>query len=332
MALDLPRQLLVLLLRPTARSSPRSTAVCRYFPSLLRVCARGRNGPRCGQGHRAGRAAGLPLQPLESWRDRSRARGAQDLARGQDAKDHCLEPSPDSPDDDAADARPEEHDRLMDFIDTLLWPFRQVVSWSSGPSTSSSPGWGWTRTPAGPGRCPSSSWCWCPHRPDSGLRQADPGPARGCRPMQPDLQKLQAKYKGKRTRLRSRPWRRRARTLQEHRTNPLSSCLPILIQMPFFFALFKLLNNSRPTRGPPARAIGAFPRSTCAASRTPHLRRPAVDTFLGTSAPAPQRLGPHRGLAHDRRYDRLAVHHAEAADAKNMPRRRSTAPSRSSRR
>ena len=62
--------------------------------------------------------------------------------------------------------------------------------------------------------------------------------------IQPEMQKIQAKYKGK-----SDPDSRQALTQEtmalykDTGTNPFSSCLPILLQSPFFFALFQLLNN-----------------------------------------------------------------------------------------
>ncbi|GMA21582.1 membrane protein insertase YidC [Arsenicicoccus piscis] len=62
--------------------------------------------------------------------------------------------------------------------------------------------------------------------------------------LQPELQKIQAKYKGK-----TDPDSRQAMTQETmelykaHGTNPLSSCMPILLQMPIFFALFNVLNG-----------------------------------------------------------------------------------------
>jgi YidC/Oxa1 family membrane protein insertase len=62
--------------------------------------------------------------------------------------------------------------------------------------------------------------------------------------IQPEMQKIQAKYKGK-----TDPESRQAmtqETMQLYKrtgTNPFSSCLPILLQSPFFFALFTVLNN-----------------------------------------------------------------------------------------
>ncbi len=62
--------------------------------------------------------------------------------------------------------------------------------------------------------------------------------------IQPEMQKIQQKYKGK-----TDPESRQAmseETMNLYRrtgTNPFSSCMPILLQMPVFFALFSVLNN-----------------------------------------------------------------------------------------
>jgi len=62
--------------------------------------------------------------------------------------------------------------------------------------------------------------------------------------IQPEMQKIQKKYKGK-----TDPESRQAMTQEtmglykRTGTNPLSSCLPILLQSPVFFALFRVLNN-----------------------------------------------------------------------------------------
>lgn len=62
--------------------------------------------------------------------------------------------------------------------------------------------------------------------------------------IQPEMQKIQKKYKG-----RADPESRQAmsqETMNLYKrtgTNPLSSCMPILLQMPIFFALFSVLNS-----------------------------------------------------------------------------------------
>ncbi|WP_380164242.1 membrane protein insertase YidC [Jannaschia sp. R86511] len=64
--------------------------------------------------------------------------------------------------------------------------------------------------------------------------------------IQPELKKVQDKYKGK-----TDPASREAMTKEtmelykSSKTNPFASCLPILLQMPIFFALFRVLNGIR---------------------------------------------------------------------------------------
>ena len=64
--------------------------------------------------------------------------------------------------------------------------------------------------------------------------------------IQPEMQKIQKKYKGKRDPESQKAQQSEMMDLYRRTgTNPFSSCLPILIQSPFFFALFQLLNNLR---------------------------------------------------------------------------------------
>lgn len=64
--------------------------------------------------------------------------------------------------------------------------------------------------------------------------------------IQPEMQKIQKKYKGKRDPESQKQQQQEIMDLYKRTgTNPFSSCLPILIQSPFFFALFQLLNNLR---------------------------------------------------------------------------------------
>ena len=68
--------------------------------------------------------------------------------------------------------------------------------------------------------------------------------SRGLQLLQPEMQAIQKKYKGK-----SDPASREAMSREtmelyrKHNTNPFSSCLPILLQSPIFFALFRVLNS-----------------------------------------------------------------------------------------
>ena len=68
--------------------------------------------------------------------------------------------------------------------------------------------------------------------------------SRGMQLMQPELQALQAKYKGKKDPAsRQRQQEEMMALYRKYGTNPFSSCMPILIQMPIFFALFRVLAN-----------------------------------------------------------------------------------------
>jgi YidC/Oxa1 family membrane protein insertase len=58
--------------------------------------------------------------------------------------------------------------------------------------------------------------------------------------VQPELKKLQAKYKGDRAKLVEE----QQKLFQEHKVNPLGGCLPLLVQLPIFFALFNVLRNT----------------------------------------------------------------------------------------
>ena len=85
--------------------------------------------------------------------------------------------------------------------------------------------------------------------------------SRGMQLLQPELQALQAKYKGKTKdpESRQRMNEEMMALYRKHGTNPMASCLPILVQMPIFFALFRVLASlgavatggyGRPSIGP----------------------------------------------------------------------------------
>ena len=69
---------------------------------------------------------------------------------------------------------------------------------------------------------------------------------RAMQTMQPELQKLQAKYKGKKDQLSRQAMAMEQQALmKEHKANPFAACLPLLVQMPFFFALYQVLLGAR---------------------------------------------------------------------------------------
>ena len=62
----------------------------------------------------------------------------------------------------------------------------------------------------------------------------------------PQLKKIQDKYKGKKDQFSREAMQRETMELyRKAGTNPLASCLPLLIQMPIFFSLFSVLTEAR---------------------------------------------------------------------------------------
>ncbi len=71
----------------------------------------------------------------------------------------------------------------------------------------------------------------------------------------PELRKVQEKYKGKRDQLSREAMSRETMALyKKHGTSPVSSCLPLLVQMPIFFALFSVLNGVQTIKTDPNHA------------------------------------------------------------------------------
>jgi YidC/Oxa1 family membrane protein insertase len=68
----------------------------------------------------------------------------------------------------------------------------------------------------------------------------------------PEMKKVQEKYKGKKDQLSREAMSRETMALyKKHGTSPMSSCLPLLVQMPIFFALFSVLNDVQKVRDNP---------------------------------------------------------------------------------
>ena len=55
--------------------------------------------------------------------------------------------------------------------------------------------------------------------------------------LQPELKKLQAKYKGDRQKLNEEMMK----LYKEHKANPLAGCLPLILQMPLFIVLYRII-------------------------------------------------------------------------------------------
>ncbi|WP_026530096.1 membrane protein insertase YidC [Haematomicrobium sanguinis] len=81
---------------------------------------------------------------------------------------------------------------------------------------------------------------------------------RGMQIIQPEIRKIQQKYKGKTDPLsRQAMVQEQTALYKKHKTNPFSACLPLLIQMPFFFALFNVLSQTSRASGE-SKPIGAL--------------------------------------------------------------------------
>ena len=84
--------------------------------------------------------------------------------------------------------------------------------------------------------------------------------------LQPEMKKIQERYKGDRQRMNQEMMK----FYQEHKVNPLASCLPLLLQIPFFIALFYLLRS--PSSRRTSRATRASSSSRIWPSRSPASR------------------------------------------------------------
>ncbi|WP_104136776.1 membrane protein insertase YidC [Arthrobacter sp. ZGTC131] len=148
----------------------------------------------------------------------------------------------------------------MDFFQTIMFPFNWLVSvimvgFHEGLSTVGMPaasGWTWTLSIIGLVLVIRAALI------PVFLRQVNA--QRRMRLLQPDLQKLQEKYKGKTDPLSRQAMAQEQMAIyKEHGTNPFSACLPLLIQTPFFFALFQVLSGISTARNQ-GTGIGALSR------------------------------------------------------------------------
>ncbi len=73
----------------------------------------------------------------------------------------------------------------------------------------------------------------------------------------PQLKKIQDKYKGKKDQFSRESMSRETMELYKKTgTNPLSSCLPLLLQMPIFFSLFSVLSDAQKVNADGSRTPG----------------------------------------------------------------------------
>ncbi len=83
---------------------------------------------------------------------------------------------------------------------------------------------------------------------------------RRMRLLQPELKELQDRYKGRADQASRQAMAQEQMALyKKHGTNPFSACLPLLIQAPFFLALFQVLSGIS-SAAPQGQGIGALGR------------------------------------------------------------------------
>ena len=104
--------------------------------------------------------------------------------------------------------------------------------------------------------------------------------------IQPEMQKIQAKYKDKKD-----PDSRQAMTQEtmdlykRTGTNPFSSCLPILLQSPFFFGLFRVLNGLKKISDGTTDPIGPITRKLAGeAEASTFFGAQLSDRFIGANS------------------------------------------------
>ncbi|MFE1338473.1 membrane protein insertase YidC [Streptomyces sp. NPDC058733] len=99
---------------------------------------------------------------------------------------------------------------------------------------------------------------------------------RAMQTLQPEMKKIQERYKND----RQRQSEEMMKLYKETGTNPLSSCLPILAQSPFFFALYHVLNGIAT-----GKTIGVINEPLLASARQAHIfGAPLAAKFMDSEA------------------------------------------------
>src|SRR6476620_3700893 len=172
----------------------------------------------------------------------------------------------------------------MDFFSSLIYPFEWLVAWIlygwhalfSAIGLDAASGGGWVLSIIGLVVVMRAAMI------PLFVRQIHA--SRRMQLIQPEMQKIQAKYKDKKD-----PDSRQAMTQEtmdlykRTGTNPFSSCLPILLQSPFFFGLFRVLNGLKKIADGSTAPIGPISRKLAAeAESSTFFGAQLSDRFLGS--------------------------------------------------
>lgn len=132
----------------------------------------------------------------------------------------------------------------MSFYDIILWPFKWAVSAVL---------WVFHTLFTAIGMDPASGWTWVlciigltlvMRTLTIPLFMRQIKSMRGMQEIQPEMAKIQAKYKGKTDQVSRQAQAQEQMALYKtHGVNPMASCLPMIVQMPIFFGLFRVLNG-----------------------------------------------------------------------------------------
>jgi YidC/Oxa1 family membrane protein insertase len=149
----------------------------------------------------------------------------------------------------------------MDFF-AFLWPIEWVVAWIIYGSH-------WLFTTLGMASGPGTAWVLSIVALVIVIRIVliplffkQIKASRGMQMIQPELQAVQKKYKGKTDPAsRENMTRETMELYRKHGTNPFASCMPILLQSPIFFALFRVLNGLKAISEGNADPIGPITQS-----------------------------------------------------------------------
>ena len=175
---------------------------------------------------------------------------------------------------------------MGDFFSTIMAPIEWLVAWIM---------YGFHQALSALGMDPAGGWTWAlsivglvvvMRAAMIPLFYKQIMASRKMQQIQPELQKIQKKYKGK-----SDPESRQAMTQEtmelykKEGTNPFSSCLPILVQSPFFFGLFSVLNGLDEIASGDKDPVGPIDQTVAAqAEQASIFGAQLSDTFLGSDS------------------------------------------------